>query len=140
MIEQPDGGTMSTPTYVIKRIADQYIPVREEPDAAAGRAGWVLGGALALALGIRRGRLLGTAAAAVGGAMIVRGLLNFSPACLLIGYLSRNGPSGDPSLAPSYQNDAPRRAPQQPADLVDEQSMESFPASDPPARAGAPRI
>ena len=125
---------MATPTYVIKHIGDQYVPVRQEENASTSRATWIVGGALAMLAGVRRGRVLGAVVGLIGASMIVRGAVGFSPALFLIGCLHRHGPNGDPTLAPSYQNDFPTRAAQQPADLVDEQSMESFPASDAPAR------
>ena len=131
---------MATPTYVIKHIGDRYVPVPQSQNAAVSRFAWMLGGAFTTLAGLRRGRLMGTAASLVGTAMVVRGAIGFSPTLFLIGYLHRHGPNGDPSLAPSYQNDFPARAAQQPADLVDEQVMESFPASDAPGRTGIAEI
>ena len=131
---------MATPTYVIEHIGDRYVPVRQEQNDGLNRLAWFAGGALTAALGVHRGRRMGLAAGLVGTAMMARGALGFSPTLFLIGYLNRHGPDGDPTLAPSYQNDFPARAAQQPADLVDEQVMESFPASDPPARTATTQV
>src|SRR5690348_13090919 len=120
---------MATPTYIIKHVGDRYVPVRQEENPALSRGAWLLGGALITLAGLRRGRLMGAAAGLAGAAMLVRGAIGLSPTLALIGYLHRHAPDGDPTLAPSYQNDFPARAAQQPADLVDEQVMESFPAS-----------
>jgi hypothetical protein len=70
--------------------------------------------------------------ACAGAAMLYRGLTGRNPLELLAHRASRN----DASLAPSYQNEQTGRSAQLPDDEVDEASMESFPASDPPGHTG----
>ena len=122
---------MSTPTYVVKLVNGQYVTVPVNT-CAGSAAAWVLGGGLLMMKGVRRGGLFGFAGSLLGAGLIARGVLGYNP---LQGCCSKaEAPDGPASQTPSYQNDRGVRSPQMPEDLVDEQSMESFPASDPPAR------
>lgn len=97
---------MTQNNSVVRRIGDQYVPMSQEPDHAWPKA--LAGGGLIL-LGLRRGGLLGWGAAFAGAGLL-----------LSVGKTSR--------LA---INEA-RKAEDQ-DQKADEQSEQSFPASDPPA-------
>lgn len=127
---------MKTPTYEVKRIGGQYLSVRKGPYPGVDRYAYSGGGVLLACMGLTRRGWLGVAACAAGTALLVRGATGRTLIQWLSNQFGRGGPNTNPSLTPSYQNDWTRRAPQGPADVVDEQSMESFPASDAPGRSG----
>ena len=127
---------VATPTYVIRRIGDRYIPILQRPQTQVSRPILISGGALLGLMGLKRRGALGAAALFGGAALIARGALGYNPLSRLVCQLRPCVPNGSPSQTPSYQNDFLHRASQLPADLVDEQSMESFPASDPPSSIG----
>jgi hypothetical protein len=125
---------MAAPTYVAQKVGDQYVLVPKNPAATkVGSCCLLVGGLLVFAGALRRG-LGGVAVTAVGASMLYRAATGRSVMCGLLSPRNRiGGPSGDPRQSPTFQNDV-RPTTQAPADGVDEAAMESFPASDPPAR------
>src|SRR4051812_15661036 len=110
---------MATPTYVVKKVGDQYVTVPVNTCAGSAVA-WIVGGGLLLMNGVRRGGLLGGATAILGTGLIARGALGYNPLGRCCG--AGHAPDGPASQTPSYQNDGDGRSPQMPEDVVDEQS------------------
>jgi hypothetical protein len=117
---------MNTPSYVVRKIGDRYVTVKRDTGPLATTA-WIVGGTCLALRGVQRGGLRGGIAFMAGIGFIVRGALGYNP---MAGCCGDSASPGRARHGPSYQNDGQRRSRQMPEDVVDEQSMESFPASD----------
>jgi hypothetical protein len=124
---------MTTPTYVAKKVGDQYVLQRKDPAGVGMDLCWAALGGAAMLAGWKRGGLLGRLASFAGMTLLWRGLTGCRIACS-----SRHQPASTDVQGPTHQNDA-RPTGQTPQDAVDEASMESFPGSDAPAHGGAVR-
>jgi hypothetical protein len=126
--------TTTTPHYVVKKIGDQFVTIRQEEVDPATTTLFAVGGLWTALWGVKHRGLIGLGAIGLGACLVYRGFTGRSlidrVTCGSCGSAKR----GNSNDSPSFQHEHSTESSQLPADEVDEMSMESFPASDPPAR------
>ena len=131
---------MSTPHYIIKKFGDQYIPILQGSYPRMTRCAFFGWGMLLILLSSNRRGLSRRLLFVAGIVLAFRGVHDLDQVGGLRSWFSRLVHcNGKGVYGPSYPSKRANRASQLPVDLVDEQAMESFPASDAPARGTSVR-
>jgi uncharacterized membrane protein len=100
----------------------------DQPVNGVKRVALVGAGLVLVSKGLNRRGIGGTCSALAGAVMCIQGITGKSPLAALLSYESKKRRADAPSFAHMK-----RAATQEPSDDVEEASMESFPASDPPS-------
>ena len=123
---------MTQPKYVVKRFGNEYRIIRSDTEGVVLSGLAIAAGSMIALKGLKRFSLFGLAVAAMGGGLAYYGATGKSPVEELKKRYGGLNPLKD-GVGPSHHHDEQSDEHQQAEDEVDEASMESFPASDPPA-------
>jgi hypothetical protein len=124
----------TTPRYIVKKVDDQYVTVRQAEVDPATTTLLTVGGLWTAWWGVKQRGFIGLGAIGLGACLLYRGTTGRSLIDQITCGSCDSAKRGGAGESPSFQNDYRDPSRQVAADEVDEMSMESFPASDPPAR------
>ena len=129
--------TTTTPRYVVRKVGDQYIPMRQEERDTPSTILFGASGAMAGLWGLKHRGFLGLGALAMSACLVYRAATGRSLVERMTCGSCDSAKAGSEADTPSYHHQRRGGSDQAPADGVDEAVMESFPASDPPARSSS---